>query len=61
MKVAPEFITFFISCVFALIGIFNYLLADTLWPPFWIVSFVALLATIGVDVISRLDVEWIDE
>ena len=57
MKASPEFITFFISCVFALMGVFNYFLADNIWPPLFIVSFIALLATIGIDVIERLHIE----
>lgn len=61
MKLTPEFITFFMSCVFALLGVFNYLAADQVWVPLWIVSFISLLATVGIDVIERLEIRWDDE
>ena len=56
MKVSAEFITFFISCVFALLGVFNYLVGETIWAGLWILSFLSLLATIGIDVIERLEI-----
>ena len=57
MKISADFITFFISCVFTLAGIFNYFMAEHIWPLLWIMAFISLLATIGIDVIDRFHIE----
>lgn len=57
MKVSADLITFFVSCVFTLAGIWNYFLADHIWPALWIFAFISLLATIGIDVIERFHIE----
>ena len=60
MKLEAEAITFFICAAFALLGLFNHIFYDEPFLPFWIVSFFSLVATIGIDVIGRIDFEFKD-
>ena len=55
MKLEAEAITFFICAAFALLGTFNYIFSEEPFIPLWIVSFLSLVATIGIDVINRID------
>jgi len=57
VKISADFITFFISCVFTLAGVLNYYTAEHIWPLLWIVAFISLLATVGIDVIERFHIE----
>ena len=61
MKIDAEIVTFTISIMFALLGIFDYLIFSEPYYPLWIVSFIALLATVGMWVIERSIEGVIDE
>ena len=54
MKLEAELITFTISIMFALLGVADYLIFSEPYYPLWIISFIALLATVGLEVVERL-------
>ena len=60
MKLEAEAITFFICAAFMLLGILDYIFLEEVFIPLWIISFSSLVATIGIDVIGRIDFEFKD-
>lgn len=53
MKLEAESISFAISIGFCFSGIIDYLGSGEPYPPVWIISFIALLVTVGIKVIER--------
>jgi 4-hydroxybenzoate polyprenyltransferase len=56
MKIELQAITFFISAMMSLAGLFSYM-AGHIFPLLWITAFICLLATVGIDLIDRMEVE----
>ena len=56
-KIEAEIITFFLSVVFAMLGLAHLLFTSKVYTPLWIASFIFLLATVGVDLIDRIEFE----
>jgi len=55
MKIESEIITIFLSMSLAVIGLITYILTDHIFTPIWLASFVALIATVLIDVINRVE------
>lgn len=57
MKVDAQIITMFIAVTFALLGMFSYFLGGKSFTAFFVVSHIALLITVLIDVIDRIEIE----
>ena len=57
MKVDAEIISMFVAVVFALLGLFSYLLNGKGVAVFFGVSYIALLITVLIDIIFRIEIE----
>jgi len=55
MKIESEIITIFLSMSLAVIGLITYILTDHIFTPIWLASFIALIATVLIDVINRVE------
>ena len=54
-KIEAEIITFFLAIVFAMLGLAHFLFTNEAYTPLWIASFIFLLATVGMDLINRIE------
>lgn len=54
-KIEAEILTFFIAVVFAMLGLAHYIFTGQFYAPLWVASFIALLVTVGIDLIDRVE------
>lgn len=48
MTINAKFITFAVSLILAVIGLFEYIASTKPYLPLWVASFISLMATVGI-------------
>jgi uncharacterized membrane protein len=57
MKIEAEILTIFVAVLFAALGVSSYGLGGDFYGVFFIVSYIALLITVLIDLIDRIEIE----